>query len=331
MSALRHLPLPLVFIAATAAAITGCISATSSGDSVAGGGIGGTGISSGPIDGFGSIFVNGIEFDIDSALIVVDGVDATEATLRIGMVVQVCGSWNEDGTGTAVSVTYGSELEGPVTANDVGPDHTGTLSILGQTVIVDASTRVEGVASADLIPVGARVEISGYSAGDGTLYATRIQMEESDGDEGDENGEIEVSGTVSDLNESELTFSIGGLVVYYGNVGSLPPGFDDGLYVEVESESGLDDEGRLIADEIEAEDDIDTSCSGVGDDARIQGRVTTALSGDFFAIDGDPAQITADTEFENGSRADLEVGALVEVEGYFSGGVLVVEHIDFED
>ena len=102
MTVLRHLTAPLTLFA-FCATLAGCGVSVSTDGSVAGGGIGGTGISSGPIDGFGSIFVNGIEFEIGSALIVVDGVDSAEADLRLGMVVRVCGSWEADGTGTAVS------------------------------------------------------------------------------------------------------------------------------------------------------------------------------------------------------------------------------------
>ena len=39
-----------------------------------GGGIGGTGVtSSGTVDGFGSIFVNGVEYETDEAQILIDG------------------------------------------------------------------------------------------------------------------------------------------------------------------------------------------------------------------------------------------------------------------
>ena len=48
-----------------------------------GGGIGGSGhSSSGTIDGFGSIFVNGVEFETDEALIEVDGEDAAAGAGR---------------------------------------------------------------------------------------------------------------------------------------------------------------------------------------------------------------------------------------------------------
>ena len=52
-------------------------------------GIGGTGITtSGTITGFGSIFVNGVEYDLTGAGITVDGVPASDADLTLGMVLR---------------------------------------------------------------------------------------------------------------------------------------------------------------------------------------------------------------------------------------------------
>lgn len=92
--------------------IAGC-----SGDSGIGGtaGIGGSGyISSGTITGFGSIFVNGVEFETSSSTFDVDDDNSlSESDLAIGMRVVVTGSVNADGiTGTATSVTYDDDLEG---------------------------------------------------------------------------------------------------------------------------------------------------------------------------------------------------------------------------
>ncbi len=77
-----------------------------------GGGIGGTGLtSSGTITGFGSIFVNGVEFETDSAEILLDGNTAADTALRLGMVVLVTGTLNEDGvTGTADRVEFNNAV-----------------------------------------------------------------------------------------------------------------------------------------------------------------------------------------------------------------------------
>ncbi len=77
-----------------------------------GGGIGGSGMtSSGSISAFGSIFVNGVEYETNGAMITVDGDSATEADLGLGMVVLVIGTVNDDGvTGTAEQVIFDDEV-----------------------------------------------------------------------------------------------------------------------------------------------------------------------------------------------------------------------------
>ena len=51
----------------------------------------------GPIDGFGSVIVNGVRFDTDNAVIVVDGAAASLSDLEVGQVVVVVGTFDEDG------------------------------------------------------------------------------------------------------------------------------------------------------------------------------------------------------------------------------------------
>ena len=90
----------------------------------AGGGIGGTGntasVASGPITGFGSVFVSGNEFGTNGAVITVDGqANDGEGQLKKGMVVLVNGTISEDyGTGqtvqrTAKMILYEDTIKGP--------------------------------------------------------------------------------------------------------------------------------------------------------------------------------------------------------------------------
>ena len=60
------------------------------GASIATAGISGTGIVFGVLTGFGSIFVNGVEYEIDNANFNVDGNTATsQADLKLGMVLKL--------------------------------------------------------------------------------------------------------------------------------------------------------------------------------------------------------------------------------------------------
>jgi hypothetical protein len=80
------------------------------GSSSGGGGIGGSGVtgaSEGAVEGFGSIFVNGVEFETSEAEFEIEGEVGLEDDLREGMVVKVEGSFDDNGVdGSATQVTY---------------------------------------------------------------------------------------------------------------------------------------------------------------------------------------------------------------------------------
>ena len=84
---------------------------------------------------------------------------ATRDRLRVGMVVQVRGRINGDGTGVADSIQYNDCVQGPITAmNQVQ----NTVTVLGQTVKVDDDTVFDGVTLRDMnsFAIGDQVEVS---------------------------------------------------------------------------------------------------------------------------------------------------------------------------
>jgi hypothetical protein len=157
--------------------------------SVAEGGIGGTGISTGTVTGIGSVTVNGVKFNTDNAAIYIEGVrvddpnlaDGDELSLRgfgfnEGQVVRVVGSFNDDGkTGTAEAVYYNDSIEGPV--EDVNPIDPSTqeLVVMGQTVIVDSQTKPVGV---NLVTFNNDdlVEVSGLRDDLGRVHASYVEI-----------------------------------------------------------------------------------------------------------------------------------------------------------
>ena len=140
---------------------------------------------SGVITGFGSVYVNGVEYETDgSSFSLDDGDDGIESEdeLEVGMVVTLTGTQNADGvTGTATHIEYDDELEGIVSATTVS-NGTGTLVTMGQTVNVDADTEFENDAgildssgaltdSIDMIEAGNIIEVSGYPDGMGSILS----------------------------------------------------------------------------------------------------------------------------------------------------------------
>ena len=80
----------------------------------------GTGVAYGPVTGFGSIFVSGVEYTTSNAQISVDDQVGSESQLLVGQVVTVKGAINADGkTGTATQVTFSGEVAGAV-AQEIG-------------------------------------------------------------------------------------------------------------------------------------------------------------------------------------------------------------------
>ena len=119
-------------------------------------GIGGSGyVSSGSVTGFGSVFVNGVEFETDSATFDVDGDSGTQDDLAIGMIVRVDGTINEDGvSGIATNISFDDELQGPVSAvGPIGPDGVRrTITVLGITVVLDSSGTTFDISDDSNIP-----------------------------------------------------------------------------------------------------------------------------------------------------------------------------------
>ena len=296
----------------------------------------GSTITTGVITGFGSVFVNGVEFETDdSSFSLDDGDDGVENEdgLAVGMVVTVTGTVHADGmTGSAKHIEFDDELEGIVNTNSVGADDTGTMTVMGQTVIVRTTTIFEsdvaGIDSIDQVAAGNVVEVSGYSSGNGSVYATRIEVKLAM----HAGEEIEVKGIVSNLAAS--TFDIGGLTVDFSSAlfdDSLPNGtLGDGQYVEVKSTAGFNLDNQLIASEIELQDDGDMELEGdEGDEAELNGIVTAVTPDTAFEVGGRTVIITRATSFEHGNAADIMVGVYLEVEGELNAeGELVADEIE---
>ena len=78
------------------------------------------GYTSGSVSGFGSVWLNGERYDIDSAAIEVNGQPGFEVDLAVGQVVVVRSQLADDEvTLVAESVSYESNLQGPVAAGSV--------------------------------------------------------------------------------------------------------------------------------------------------------------------------------------------------------------------
>ncbi len=289
------------------------------------GGIGGTGFTSvGEIAAKGSIFVNGVEFETEGARLEIEGQDpvtlgADDSALKLGQVVLVDGAVNPDGfTGTAERIVFEDNLEGPVTSvSETNPGLVKTLSVLGQTVVVEnGATRLDGL-SFDSLAVGQVLEVTGFEKVDGSLQATLVELKPA-------GGTFEIKGFIDSLAGS--TFTINGLNVDI-SVATVEGSLSAGVLVEVKGDTF--DGSTLQASSVEVR------VAGLGvedlDEAEIEGFIVNLNTPTkTFTLSGQPVSY-AGAAFEGGLETDLADDLRVEVEGTVAGGILQAEKVEFKE
>jgi hypothetical protein len=326
------IPMCLVLIPFLCLLLTSC---NGSDGVTAGGGIDGTGImSAGVVNAFGSIEVNGTEFDTTNAVVIVNveekgvGDEVVEENLRVGMVVSVEGRVLDNGNVVADRIIYSSNVVGPVENISGIDDTTKEIVVLGQTVIVNIITEFEpDTYTFDSIAPDDVVEVSGYLDNNRVIRATFIGNITDD-------VEFEVTGFIENLNSNSKTFQINDLIVNYSRIDSsnLPQDFNDGLFVEVEGD-GLDDiSGELFATAIRLGDEADMDDV---DDFEIMGFVTEIISKNGiikFKVGNQEVHVNADpdiVEYVDGNPEDIAPGQKLEAKGSLVDGILIADEIEF--
>ncbi|MGB5397959.1 MAG: DUF5666 domain-containing protein [Gammaproteobacteria bacterium] len=314
--------------ALSAAIAASLISCGGAGSGVAG--IGGSGfVATGAITGFGSVFVNGIEFETSSSTFDVDGSSGTQSDLAVGMIVNVSGSINSDGvTGNATSISFDDQLQGPVASVSLADDNDNrTLTILGTTVRINAVSTLFDVSGAlpptvfnfDNIAAGNSVEISGFFNDSGVLIATRVELKAT---AFSPSNIVELKGTISGL--ANTTFTVNGVNVDASSaqLDDLPNGLVDGAFVEVKGTCSDASCSTLSATRVEGEDNsIDDS-----NKVSIEGIITDFVNNSSFKIGG----VSVDASSATFSPATLVLrdNLLIEVEGPVVGGVLQATSVE---
>jgi hypothetical protein len=284
---------------------------------------GGITIAVGPVTGFGSIFVNGVEYSTSGASISVDDQPGTESELRVGQIVRVEATVDASGTkGSATKIDYNDQLEGPVQGIDLASSR---MVVLGQTVQVGAGTSFDSrivPRGLDGLLIGDRVEVSGTVASDGVVNATRIERKAA-------SSSVEVKGTVASLDTNAKRFVLGQLQVDYSTAqlnefsGGQPANGDT-----VEAVGTLNGSGTLVASRVDKEG---TGSPGTSKDkADFEGLITRFVSSTDFDVAGQRVTTTASTTYNGGTAANLALDVQVEVEGAFdTSGRIVATKVDF--
>ena len=280
-------------------------------------GSGGTGVTAdaagiGAADGLGSIILNGLRYDTDSATFTIE--DATG--LQIGMSARVAGKVDDNFTsGIANQVVSAAELRGAVSNIDVPA---GTFVVMGIGVSIDSAT-VWGDANglAD-VKAGSIIQVWGLPGAPGTLRATRIQVSPTVADP-------LATGAVQSLDKAHKTFMLGQLTVNYGT--AVFAGLDEsslanGVVVRARGTTAPVG-GVLTATKVQGWYAIPTS-DGVA--VQLAGVITDFVSRGSFGVLGTPVDAT-NAQITGGPVGSLGNGVKVEADGFMSGGVLVAKKL----
>lgn len=287
-----------------------------------GGGVegGGTGsalatYASGPITGFGSIVVNGVHYDESSASVLSDdGVALSAADLKLGMTVDIGSGAIDKTAGTAVAKTVQlrSDLLGPLAASDLSA---GTLTVLGQTVQVSASTVFDDSLSGGQSALSSGQLLRVYAIYDpvsGVYAARRVEPVSSA-------SRYRIRGQVSALDTSLQTFRIGTAIFHYG---SAVPDLANGAIVRLQLLTSADSSGRWeVAGLDRAERKPDN-----GQEVELESVIASFSSLASFTVDG--ITVNAASAAVSPAGATVAAGVRVEVEGTMVSGVLVATKLE---
>ena len=297
------------------------------GGGVDSGGTGGAAVyASGPINGFGSIVVNGVHFDDSTGTISDDdGAPRTRSDLKLGMVAEMRGSAITvdafgDSNSTAASIVIGSEIVGPI---DAGSITSNSLTVLGRPIDVQPTTVFEPGSSLAALAQGNVVEVYGlYNAVTDRFTATRIERKSNP-------LHYKVRGKVTALNGSLKTFSIGALPLHISYFAipseNIPVGLADGAIVRI----GLDTTpvvGVWTANRLRG----GVSNPDDGRESKVEGLVDSVTSATQFSVSGVAVTaIIGQTQFDLTGGA-IVVGARLQVEGAFVNGTLAANKVEVE-
>ncbi|KIQ26126.1 hypothetical protein RT97_22980 [Variovorax paradoxus] len=280
-------------------------------------GSGGTGVTAdaagiGAADGLGSIILNGLRYDTDSATINVE--DAAE--LQIGMSARVAGKVDANFTsGIATQVVSAAELRGAVSHIDLGA---GSFVVMGIGVSIDNATVWADASGLASMVDGSLVQVWGLPGAPGTLRATRVQVAPS-------LTAPLVTGAVRNLDAANKTFTLGQLTVEYGAAsfaGIDTTSLVNGVIVRARGTTAPA-AGRFKATKVEGWYAIPLSD---GFAVQLAGVITDFASRGAFEVLGTPVDATSSL-INGGPASSLGNGVKVEVDGFMSGGVLVAKKL----
>jgi len=277
----------------------------------------------GVVAGFGSVIVGGVRYD-DSKATVVDADDNALPVTKLGlgsMVLVDAGKVDRlSNTAAATRFRLADEVLGKVASVDTAAQ---TLTVLGQTVVVNASTVFDSSITSGLTAalVGAVVEVHGTAdATTGRITATRIEAAATA-------TSYHLRGKVAALDSAAKTFKIGGASISYAGLAAadVPANLANADTVRVKLAT-VQSGSNWVATALRSDKRLPTSNT----DSHIEGAISAYTSSAAFEIGGVKVDASAAT-FPDGSSG-IVLGARVEVTGTLNtSGALMATQVELDD
>lgn len=276
------------------------------------GGIDGTGsgINIGPITGFGSIIVNDVAYETQSAQILINNQAVGIEQLKVGMYVTVKTHRRQTGfeeKEQAIGIEYRDTLLGPV---DFIGEQGKTLRLLGHTLKITEDTYFLGFEQPTKLKLGDVVRISAPS-GHNILPATLVEYLPDANPRKDNR----IVGSISILDTAHKNFYIAGQRISYDKVLTLPADLHRGLVVEVVGDRIVDQRGELAGLSAKYIRALTPTALPFGSVVYIQGIVTRFNDLTDFDVQYRPASLSQTLINEINEIDELPVGTQISVEG----------------
>lgn len=269
---------------------------------------------SGPINGFGSVIVDGVHYDTDNAEFWVRGALSDESALNVGSYIHLEGTVDANGKeGVAKRVYFQPNVIGAVSSVDSMAE---TFIVLGQTVQVTNNTAFDfGITPRDIngIRPGMQVEVSGPLNAEGEIIATRVGLVET--------AIKELAGSITNLDQANKTFRINNITVNYSKVGFVPA-LNNGQRVILRG--GISSNGVIYPISIELEY---KPILPQGQQITQTGLITRFVSAEDFTLGNFDITTNNSTKFINTQAEALALNVKATVAGRLVDGKLLADRI----
>ena len=272
----------------------------------------------GTVDGFGSIIVNGVKYETSKAQVIINGQSVMEDNLRAGYRVRIIGSIDDKTkVATADKIEFVPDLVGSITAIDLSAQQ---ITVLNQIVQISNRTLFAASISPDDLrglKMGDRIQVTGLVI-QNKLFAARVDL----------STEVDqLAGTVSNLNIANQEFTLNGVMVNYSAASLVDISgnqLSNGLYLSVR--------GQLVGDKLQATrvQGLTKTIDSQTQQFEREGIITRFASTSDFDVNGNKIITNAQTVYEKGTAADLQLGAQIEFKAQRSGNDWLATRIEFE-